>query len=1016
MLELNTLVDRVKAYHPSADTALLVKAYDYSNRAHEGQKRKSGEPYFTHPVSVAGLLTDLRLDMASVCAGLLHDVVEDTPTTLQEIDQEFGTEVAELVDGVTKLSKIEFTSKADRQAENFRKMVVAMSRDIRVLLVKLCDRLDNMRTLEHMKPEAQERIARETMDIYAPLANRLGMSRIKSELEDLSFRYLEPDAYRELSGKVAKTQAERERYIASVCRTLQAKLAEHGFAGEVSGRAKHLYSIYRKLQAQKCEFEQVYDIVAFRCILETVADCYAALGVIHSKWTPVPGRFKDYIALPKPNQYRSLHTTVIGPGRERIEIQTRTADMHRIAEQGIAAHWKYKERHSGGLDPRDAESFAWLRELMEVQKDLRDPAEFLESVKLDLFQDEVYVFSPKGDVHVFPRGATPVDFAYTIHTDVGTHCAGARVNGAMVPLRHRLHSGDVVEILTDPRQLPNKDWLDFAVTSRARSKIRNTLRSDQRERAIRTGRELLERELHEHKVSLSKMLRNQDEVRKLIEHFRATTLDELLMLVGYGKLKTSEVCEFLVPPPPPEAEPSPDSDAPPSLEPARQRVASKDAPAILLGDTSDILARYARCCNPLPGEEVVGFITRGRGITVHRRTCSKAFDSNDPQRRVDVSWQPKTKMSRTVQIKIVTTDRPGILATLGQTFQARGVNVQSAVCRAGDDGRALNLFTFTCGDLDELKTIMNSLRKVNGVLQVDRTLALRYPGVMFQIARRTSPLPSLDLLDTQAHTAATLAPSRGGLLTSLRLENREVLYMDEATLLDPSKNVRGGNPVLFPSPGKLRDDRWSRGGLGGTMKQHGFARNLPWEQRGEDTQGGASVTLGLAASDETRALYPFDFDAAFTYTLRGNELTIAMNIRNRGATAMPFGAGFHPYFAVPRGQKGQVRFETRATRAFDNTRKEEVPYRLDLSEGETDLHLLDHGATRARMEWPGGAVELAGSEEFTHWVLWTLPERDFVCLEPWTCPGDALNTGDRLLHLEPGASRTLRLSMRFELT
>ncbi|MDW8251605.1 MAG: bifunctional (p)ppGpp synthetase/guanosine-3',5'-bis(diphosphate) 3'-pyrophosphohydrolase, partial [Myxococcales bacterium] len=681
MIELGTLVDRVKAYHPNADTALLSKAYEYSYRAHEGQKRKSGDPYFIHPVSVAGLLTDLRLDTASVCAGLLHDVVEDTPTTLQDIDREFGTEVAELVDGVTKLSKIEFTSKADRQAENFRKMVVAMARDIRVLLVKLCDRLDNMRTLDHMSPEAQERIARETMDIYAPLANRLGMARLKAELEDLSFRYLEPDAYRELSAKVQKTQAERDRYITEVCRTLQAKLAEHGFAGEVSGRAKHLYSIYRKLQAQRCDFEQVYDIIAFRCVVETVADCYAVIGVIHSKWTPVPGRFKDYIALPKPNQYRSLHTTVIGPGHERIEIQTRTAEMHRIAEHGIAAHWKYKERHGSGLDPKDAESFAWLRELMEVQKDLKDPAEFLESVKLDLFQDEVYVFSPKGDVHVFPRGATPVDFAYAIHTDVGTHCCGARVNGAMVPLRHRLHSGDVVEILTNPNQLPNREWLDFVVTSRARSKIRNTLRTDQRERAMKTGRELLERELHEHKISLAKLLKSSDEQRRLVEHFKVASFEELFLLVGYGKIKATDVREFLLPPAPLESNAKPvpaPSIREGALENIVRKVTGKDSAAILLGGTSNILARYARCCNPLPGEEIVGFVSRGRGITVHRRTCTKAFNTNDPERRVEVSWEPQTKMPRTVQVKVVTTDRPGILATLGQTFQNKGVNVQSA--------------------------------------------------------------------------------------------------------------------------------------------------------------------------------------------------------------------------------------------------------------------------------------------------------------------------------------------------
>jgi GTP diphosphokinase / guanosine-3',5'-bis(diphosphate) 3'-diphosphatase len=720
MLQLADIVDRVKSYHPGADTSLIAKAYEYSHKAHDGQKRKSGDPYFIHPVSVAGILTDLRLDTASVCAGLLHDVVEDTKATLEDIDREFGSEVAQLVDGVTKLTKIEYTSKADRQAENFRKMVVAMARDIRVLLVKLCDRLDNMRTLEHMSPEAQERIARETQDIYAPLANRLGMARLKAELEDLSFRYLEPDAYRDLANKVQKTQKEREKYIADVCRTLQSRLAEQGFAAEVSGRAKHLYSIYRKMLAQKCEFEQVYDIIAFRVVVETVADCYAAIGVIHSKWTPVPGRFKDYIALPKPNQYRSLHTTVIGPRRERIEIQTRTHEMHRVAEQGIAAHWKYKERLGGGMDPKDAESFAWLRELMEVQKELKDPAEFLESVKVDLFQDEVYVFSPKGDVYVFPRSASPIDFAYAIHTDVGTHCSGARVNGAIVPLRYKLRSGDVVEIITSPNQLPSKDWLDFVITGRARAKIRATLRSGQREKGLKLGRELLEKELHDKGISYARLMKSQEEVRKLHEQLRVSSTDELLLGIGYGKISVAHVSEILMPAPP-EGTPS---SAPASIREGRieslvRKVTGKDNAGIRLNGIDDILVRYAKCCSPLSGDEIIGFITRGRGITVHRRDCTKAFDT-DPERRVEISWEPKVKVNRPVQVKVVSANRPGLLATLGQTFQQKGVNVSEAICRAGDDGRAVNIFAFSCGDVSELKNIMGALRKIPGVLQVER--------------------------------------------------------------------------------------------------------------------------------------------------------------------------------------------------------------------------------------------------------------------------------------------------------
>ncbi|HMJ15463.1 MAG TPA: RelA/SpoT family protein, partial [Polyangiaceae bacterium] len=432
---IDQIVDRVQSYHPGADLDLIRRAYHYSEWAHREQMRKSGDPYFVHPASVAGILTDLRLDTASVCAGLLHDVVEDTLATVGDIAEGFGQEVATLVDGVTKLGKINFTSREDRQAENFRKMVVAMAQDIRVLLIKLCDRLDNMRTLDHMSPESQERISRETMEIYAPLANRLGIQAIKSELEDLSLKYVDGDTYRQILSKLNKTKKERDRYIEGVCRTITSRLAEHEFAAEVTGRAKHVYSIHRKMKEQQCEFEQMFDILAFRICVESVADCYAALGVIHSRWTPIPGRFKDYVALPKPNMYQSLHTTVIGPGRQRIEIQIRTHEMHRVAEHGVAAHWKYKERISGGVDPRDAERFSWLRELADYQQNLKDPAEFLESVKIDLFPDEVYVFTPKGDVRVFPRGSTPIDFAYAIHSEVGHHCSGARANGQIVPLR-----------------------------------------------------------------------------------------------------------------------------------------------------------------------------------------------------------------------------------------------------------------------------------------------------------------------------------------------------------------------------------------------------------------------------------------------------------------------------------------------------------------------------------------------------------------------------------------------------
>ena len=718
MLTLTELTDRVHKYHPGADAGLIGRAYEFSLEAHQGQKRKSGDPYFSHPVSVAGIITELRLDTASVCAGLLHDVVEDTLASVDDIEKYFGAEVAFLVDGVTKLSKINFASKEDRQAENFRKMLVAMARDIRVLLVKLCDRLDNMRTLAFMKSEAQDRIARETMDIYAPLANRLGIARFKCELEDLSFKYLEPQAYADLDAKVAMNKRERDRYILDVSKTLMSRLAEQGFAADVTGRAKHLYSIWRKMQSQQCEYDQVYDVIAFRALVETVAECYASLGVIHSQWTPIPGRFKDYVALPKPNMYQSLHTTVIGPGRERIEIQIRTNDMHRVAEQGIAAHWKYKET-VGGIDPKDAARFGWLRQLMEFQKELKDPAEFLESVKVDLFQDEVYVFTPKGDVRVFPRASTPIDFAFAIHSEVGEHCSGARVNGTIVPLRYKLRNGDVVEVMTNPAQHPSKDWLDFVVSGRARSRIRSWLRTEQRDRSLKLGRELLEKDMHGSGLSLTKLTKHEAEARKLTEHFGVSSVDELLISVGYGKVATKAIIEFLAPTGPKSEPPNP-AIREGRIESLVRKVTGRDTHGIRLNGIDDVLVRYTKCCNPLPGDEIVGFITRGRGITVHRRNCTKAFDT-DPERRVEISWDTRAKINRPVQIRVMTTNRPGILATVGHTFHEQGINISEATCRASDDGRATNTFTFLCSDLAQLKNVIRQLQRIPGVMAVERT-------------------------------------------------------------------------------------------------------------------------------------------------------------------------------------------------------------------------------------------------------------------------------------------------------
>jgi len=719
VLTANELASRVEAYHPTADLESIRRAHGFAARAHEGQFRKSGAPYFVHPLNVASIITELRLDGASVCAALLHDVVEDTEVTSQDLEQEFGAEVAFLVDGVTKLSKIDFTSRQDRQAESFRKMVVAMARDIRVLVVKLCDRLDNMRTLEHMSQEGQERIAAETMDIYAPLANRLGIARFKEEFQDLALKYLHPEAHAETARCVANTAPARDEHIEEVCKLLSNKLARQGFAAKVSGRAKHLHSIYRKMHDRHCEFDQVYDVTAFRVLVESVADCYAVLGVVHSMWTPVPGRFKDYVALPKPNMYQALHTTVFGPGQQRIEIQIRTHEMHHVAERGIAAHWRYKASGSGGLDPKDAAQFTWLRQLMETQTELKDPAEFLESVKVDLFQDEVYVFTPRGDVRAFPRGATPIDFAYAIHTELGNHCSGARVNGGVVPLSYKLHTGDLCEVMTNPSQRPYKEWLDWTVTSRARSRIRSHLRQLQRKKSLKLGQELLEKKANAASISLARLQKNEEQLEKLLRRFGVKSLDDLCVNIGYGKLKPNQVIDYLAPDIHKDKTPPPPAIRQGRIEAFVRRVTGRNSHGILLNGVDDVLVRYTKCCNPLPGDEIVGFMTRGRGITVHRRECPKAFEA-DPVRRVPISWDPKAKINRPVKVTVITANRPGILATVGHTFHELGINITEATCRAGDDGRATNTFTFLCRDLGQLKGVIRHLQKIEGVVDVGR--------------------------------------------------------------------------------------------------------------------------------------------------------------------------------------------------------------------------------------------------------------------------------------------------------
>jgi GTP pyrophosphokinase len=720
MLSLQEIESQVLTYHKAANLDLLRKAHDFALKAHAGQVRRSGDPYIVHPLAVTKIIAELRLDVPSLCAGLLHDTVEDTITTIEAVENLFGEEVAQIVDGVTKLSKIQFSNKEERQAENFRKMIVAMAKDIRVLLVKLADRTHNMRTLEHMVPHKQEQIAQETLDIYAPLANRLGIQWMKVELEDLSFRYLNPEAYRAIADKLKKKRREREKYIEEVIEILRNELSQYGLPGEVSGRPKHFYSIWRKQQDQGLEFEQIHDLVAFRIILDTVPQCYEVLGIIHNLWKPIPGRFKDYIALPKPNLYQSLHTTAIGHKGERVEVQIRTHEMHRVAENGIAAHWVYKEDKA--VPGPDEERFAWLRQLMEWQMELTDPTEFLETVRVDLFSDEVYVFTPKGDVVALPRESTPVDFAFAIHTEVGNRCVGAKVNGRLVPLRYHLRNGDTLEVLTSPKQRPSKDWLKFAKTSRARAKIRHHVRIEERARSRELGLELLDKELRRYDLSYAKLERT-GKLEEVCKAMKVQTGDELLIEIGYGKIEPRHVAERAVPP---ErfAQPAAEEPKKPGLiaKIIRRVTGTSGSQGIKVQGLDDVLVRFGKCCNPVPGDEIVGFITRGRGITVHTKVCEKGLDT-DPARRLQVTWDLGTKCPRTVAVKVITVDKPGLLASMSQAFAEAGINITEANCRTTEDHRAVNTFEVTINDLKQLKGAMKRLEQIDGVVSVERVRA-----------------------------------------------------------------------------------------------------------------------------------------------------------------------------------------------------------------------------------------------------------------------------------------------------
>ncbi len=712
MVRIDDVIDAYITRNAKSDYSRIQRAYIYSAKQHEGQLRKSGEPYMTHPISVAKIIAEMGLDEASICASLLHDTLEDTGATRESLQELFGDDVAMLVDGVTKLSKVNFSQREERQAESFRKLLVAMSNDIRVLLVKLADRLHNMRTLEHMGNATRERIAEETRDIYVPLSDRLGISWLKSELDDLSFKYLENDMYLELARRVEKTQKARMLFIEKTKKDLQKFLEAAHLEMQVSGRLKNLYSIYKKMQEKRIEYEGVHDEIAFRVICNSVPDCYAILGLIHSKLVPIPGRFKDYIAMPKANNYQSLHTTVVGKEGERVEIQIRTDEMHRVAEYGIAAHWLYKEKKNF---QQTTNEFSWLREMLENQDEVRDSREFLDSVKVDLFRDEVFVFTPNGDVKSLGRGATPLDFAYSIHTEVGNQCVGARVNGVQVPLRTRLKNGDMVEVQTSKTQRPSPDWFDIVATSRARNKVRTYLRAEQRLQSRQVGLDVLEKGLRRYGCSYTKMLK-QGEVGRVASGLRLGNVEDLLTAVGSGKLDKDDVVDRLLPEEKRKKPPNDIKEGP--IEKVIRKVRGDDK-GIVIDGLDNLLVHFARCCNPLPGENVVGYISRGRGVVIHRRDCQRA-STLDPERKTSVSWSAKAVSSRPVKLRVITDDRPGVLATLSAIFQNNDINLNSANCVSGDGNTATNTFTFLVKDLAELTRISRALRNVKSVLEVNR--------------------------------------------------------------------------------------------------------------------------------------------------------------------------------------------------------------------------------------------------------------------------------------------------------
>ena len=715
MLRITDILDKAQLFLPAAELEMIEKAYIFSASVHQGQMRLSGEPYLTHPMEVAGLLTDMRMDSAAIVTGLLHDTVEDTWATTAEIEEAFGKDVAFLVDGLTKLSKISFRSQEEHQAENFRKMILAMSEDIRILMVKLADRIHNMRTLEYQTPERQQFIAQETLEIYAPLANRLGINWMKTELEDMSFRWLNFEAYNDLAKRVAKTQEKRDQYTNEVKGLIHKELENFGIKGEVEGRAKHFFSIFQKMKEQNLNFDEVYDLIAFRIILDSDTDrtCYEVLSIVHALWKPVPFRFKDYIGMPKANNYRSLHTTVIGPYGERMEVQIRTQEMHKWAEEGIAAHWRYKEK--GAYPAADQEQIKKLRDLLDFQHDLANPREFMSNLKMALFPDEVYVFTPKGDVKSFPKGATPIDFAYSVHTDVGNRCIGAKVNRNIVPLKYVLRNGDTVEVVTQVGHKPSKDWLKFVVTSKAIAKIRGFVKAEEREKSLALGKELLEKEFRKQHLKFNQLLKS-DEMKKIFTEHSLNEPEDLYLIVGYGKLSPKYVANRFIIEEPVDKEKT-------GAEVKKKKTAPPTIPGISLTGIEDVMVRFAKCCDPIPGDEIYGYISRGRGVTVHTAQCP-VIRSMDTDRLVDVAWnikgELKGKHTYPVQMRVVSIDYKGVLAEISAVIAALDVNISHAEVDTNSSNQAVCNFTLDVNDLKHFDKVVAEIKRLSKVLSVER--------------------------------------------------------------------------------------------------------------------------------------------------------------------------------------------------------------------------------------------------------------------------------------------------------